>query len=720
MNEKDTRNTSSTKSIQRKRKEPSTQTRKQTKLKSNLYLLETEHLTKLNSKPDNNQREKTRKRNLKTPLEFIIMEEKIPRKQKSQHEKMNQLVESFKKIGITVLEYLSETQLTDIVHYANAMYYNQTPVFTDNEYDIIKEFIEKKYPKNEVVLEVGAPVTRNKVTLPYEMPSMDKIKPDTNALTSWTVKYKGPYGLSCKLDGVSALYTTEGPVPKLYTRGNGKIGQDISHLIPFLKLPKKTQNQSGITIRGELLISKSDFNAFLKDTFANARNLVSGLVNQKQVDNNIKYVHFVAYEVIHPEMKPSEQMNTLKQLGLETVLYKKVDSLSNEMLSEILINWRKDYLYEIDGVIVTDDKLYPRKSGNPDHAFAFKMVLSDQISEAKVVDVIWTPSKDGYLKPRVRIEPVHLGGVTIEYATGFNGAFIHQNKIGVGALIEIIRSGDVIPYIKSITVPAEEAKMPFVPYKWNDTHVDVLLEDVENDSTVKEKNITGFFKGLQVDGLSSGNVHRIVEAGFDTIPKIIHMTEHDFLNVDGFKEKMAHKVYTGIQEKMEKASLLELMANSNMFGRGISEKKIAIILEELPTILTSNETRDQKIKMVSGTKGMAKKSAEAFVENIPFFKQFLQECGVENKLKMDSDASQMQNIDHLLYKKNIVLTGLRDKDVMDKLKQVGSNISSSVSKNTFLVIAKTKEENTGKAEEARQLNIPILTVDEFMSQYFPK
>ena len=186
---------------------------------------------------------------------------------------------------------------------------------------------------------------------------------------------------------------------------------------------------------------------------------------------------------------------------------------------------------------------------------------------------------------------------------------------------------------------------------------------------------------------------------------------------------MAHKVYTGIQEKLEKASLLELMANSNIFGRGISEKKIAIILEELPTILTSNESVEQKIKLVSLVKGMAKKSAEAFVENIESFKQFLQECGLESKLNMDSNGEkqlQTQNTDHPLYKKNVVLTGLRDKDVMEKLKQVGANISSSVSKNTFLVIAKTKEENTGKAEEAKQLGIPILTVDEFMSEYFPK
>ena len=136
--------------------------------------------------------------------------------------------------------------------------------------------------------------------------------------------------------------------------------------------------------------------------------------------------------------------------GFETVQNRTVTDVTNEMLSELLMEWRKSYVYEIDGVIVSDDRIFARKSGNPDHAFAFKMVLSDQMAEAKVVNVLWTPSKDGYLKPRVQIEPIKLGGVTIEYATGFNAAFIRDNKIGIGSLIQIIRSGDVIPQNRSL------------------------------------------------------------------------------------------------------------------------------------------------------------------------------------------------------------------------------------------------------------------------------
>ena len=126
-------------------------------------------------------------------------------------------------------------------------------------------------------------------------------------------------------------------------------------------------------------------------------------------------IDFVAYEVIKPESKPSEQMNMLTNMDVEVVRFLIENSVSNELLSELLVEWREGYKYEIDGVICCNDQIYDRKRGNPEHAFAFKMVLGDQIAEAKVVGVIWTPSKDGYLKPRVQIEPVVLGGVTIEY-----------------------------------------------------------------------------------------------------------------------------------------------------------------------------------------------------------------------------------------------------------------------------------------------------------------
>jgi DNA ligase (NAD+) len=630
------------------------------------------------------------------------------------------LIDSFSKKGISVLETLQQTDLESMILYASKQYYNHSPVLTDNQFDIIKNFIDKKFPTNKVTKEIGAEVERNKVVLPYEMASMDKIKPDTNALASWCQKFTGPYVLSCKLDGVSGLYTFNQGSNKLFTRGNGTVGQDVSHLIPYLKLPSNLEKD--LAIRGEFIMSKQTFLTKYAAKFANIRNMVAGIINSKTITDAVLDLEFVAYELIEPVLKPSDQLAFLKQIGLNCVLSTlQTNKLNNTLLSEILIDWRSNYAYEIDGIIVTNDAIAPRVKGNPEHAFAFKMVLSDQIAEAIVTDVIWTPSKDGYLKPRVQIEPLYLGGVKIEYATGFNGAFIKDNRVGIGATIELIRSGDVIPHIKSIIVPALHEKMPDVPYKWNDTKVDIMLLNVSDDPTVKEKNITCFFKGIEVDGLGSGNITRIIETGYDTVPKIIKMLETDLLKVEGFKGKMASKVHTGIQSKLKDASLTTLMAASNIFGRGFSDKRLELILGELPDILVSAKSAGQKIAAIVAIKGMAEITATTFVSKIAEFNAFLKECGLEDKLlpilPVEKDCSNGGNHTHPLNKKTVVLTGTRDKAVLEILKLAGAIQGSSVSKNTFLVVAKSADEDTGKAEEARKLGIQILSVEQFINKY---
>jgi DNA ligase (NAD+) len=636
-----------------------------------------------------------------------------------------ELVNNFKKNGISILNNLSEKELSEMIMLTNELYRNQEAILTDNQFDILEDFIRNKYTDNKVIKQIGAPIPvgKNKASLPYEMWSMDKIKPDTKALGNWKTKFGGPYILSCKLDGVSGLYTTEGEQPKLYTRGDGKVGQDVSHLIPHLRLPSKKTGGSGFVIRGEFIIPKMVFEDKYKKDFANPRNLVSGIVNQKTIDEKIKDIHFVAYEVIVPTLKPSDQFEFLKKMNIEFALFEKVSGseLINELLSNLLINWRKNYVYEVDGVIVTDDKIYPRKSGNPEHAFAFKMVLSDQVAESKVIDVIWSPSKDGYLKPRIQIEPIKLGGVTIEYATGFNGAFINDNKIGFGTVVEIIRSGDVIPYIRKIVVAAEEAKMPSLPYKWNDTHVDIMLEDLLSDDTVKEKNITGFFRGIGVEGLSSGNITRIIKAGYDSVAKILNMSVVELNSVDGFQLKTANKIYDGINEKIASANLVTLMSASNIFSRGFSEKKIELIMEAYPDVFASDISDTEKIKRIAGIKGMATKSAEAFVAKINDFENFLMETDMFYKLfefqnAHKNKAVNVVNVDvqHPLYGKTIVMTGFRNKELEEKLKSFGAKIGTSVSKNTYLVIAKDKEDETGKVLEAKKFGVKVVSLDEFI------
>lgn len=634
-------------------------------------------------------------------------------------------IELLKTNGISALHSMTEKELSQIILEASKAYYNENELMTDNEFDIVKEYMENKYPKNRVLQEIGAPVEKNKVSLPYNMPSMDKIKPDTNSLQKWKQKYSGPYVLSAKLDGISALYSTENNQLKLYTRGNGTIGQDISHLIPYLLLPKI----DNITIRGELIMKKTTFVEKYSNTFANARNMVAGLVNQKKIDvEKMKDVDFVAYEVITPELKPSEQMSYMNKKHDEdkiiTVINETVMELTNEYLSTLLVEWRENYEYTIDGVIVVDDKIYARTKKNPEHGFAFKMVLSDQVAEVKVVDVIWTPSKDGYLKPRLQVEPVTLGGAKIEYATAFNAAFVEDNKIGIGAIVKLVRSGDVIPHIMDVVVPAEKAQMPTVPYKWNETHIDIIMENMEDDETVKEKNIVGFFKGLEVDGLGPGNVKKIIAAGFDSVAKIIGMSKTDFLKVAGFKEKMADKIYTSIHKQINDSSLVKIMAVSNIFGRGFGERKIEPIMNKYPDIITSIDSDDEKIKKIVEIRGIEKKTAERFVKHIPSFIDFMKTAKLQSKIEesvtavTDTSAkAKSMDTSHPLFDKHIVITGFRNKLLSQELKNIGAKETNAISKNTFIVIVSKEGEDTNKSESARQKNIPIMTLDTFKEKY---
>lgn len=650
-------------------------------------------------------------------------------------------LKNFQKKGAKYLDGLEKAVLKKALQYAVDLYYNEPEkVFlSDNEFDVVKEYYDKKF---EPFVEIGAPIKQDKakVTLPYPMPSMDKIKPSTNALNKWLLKYSDPsdYVISGKLDGISGLYVVKNGERKLYTRGDGEVGQDISGLIPHLKLPEIPDGfkDAEVVIRGEFIISKKNFEAHFKSTGAkNARNTVSGIIGRKTVNpEEVKLVDFVAYELMKPEMKISEQLSYISALTHANVVkHKKVKKLTNSELSDELIDFRSNYKYETDGIIAAHDILYKiRKNKNPEHAFAFKMVVSDQIVEAKVVDVIWTPSKDGYLKPRVRIEPVEVGGVTIEYATGFNAAFIEKNKIGVGALIQLVRSGDVIPDIKKVVLPAVAPLMPDVPYVWGKTHVDIMLaeENKAKNPVVKAKNIAGFFKVLETEGLSSGTVDKLIAAGFDDVCKIIRITKEDLLKLDGFKDKRATKIHTAIGEALEKASPITIMKASNIFGRGFGERRLEPIFEKYPDILTSKESNAEKINKVVTVPGIATLTASAFVEKIAPFMAFIKNCGLEDrfvttKKKETGQKEKAMMIvpekkgdpSHPLYGKNVMFTGFRPKELMAAVKNVGGKIGSSVSKNTFVLVIKEADEDSGKVTKAKELGVPVMVVDQFKEKY---
>jgi NAD-dependent DNA ligase len=198
------------------------------------------------------------------------------------------------------------------------------------------------------------------------------------------------------------------------------------------------------------------------------------------------------------------------------------------------------------------------------------------------------------------------------------------------------------------------------------------------------------------------------------------MTEADFLKVEGFQKKMAAKIYTGIQEKLAKAPLITIMSGSNVFGHGFSEARLTLIMDAEPTILTSLDSNETKIKKITDIKGMAVKSATAFVEKIPDFLAFLKDTGLQGILKQPVVAAPIAVPNHPFNGKTIVVTGLTEKVIEDKVKAIGAKFGSSVSKNTDILVAKSVDESSGKLDKARELNktlakpILIISLVEFL------
>ena len=209
---------------------------------------------------------------------------------------------------------------------------------------------------------------------------------------------------------------------------------------------------------------------------------------------------------------------------------------------------------------------------------------------------------------------------------------------------------------------------------------------------------------------------KIISAGFDSIHKIINMTVEDFMTIDGFKEKLSEKIHDSIQDRIQHVSLPLLMDASNMFGHGMGESRIKLILDEYPDILMVKASSPRKREMIAEIDGFAEKTAKKFVKNISAFKKFIRENGLEYKLEYVKEQ-QSYNKSHPLYEKNILMTGFRDEDFKMNIRNVGGNICSSISSNTDILVVKSMDSTTSKMNKAQELGIEIMTRNDFITTY---
>jgi NAD-dependent DNA ligase len=641
------------------------------------------------------------------------------------------ILENFKDDPYTFIKEESISNIVKLIEAANEIYRNSSELLmTDAEYDLLLDELKRRNSKHKLLSKIGAVVhTKDKVKLPCYMGSMDKIKPGTGNLDKWIKKYKGNYILSDKLDGTSALLVLRSDGKNmLFTRGNGIHGTNISSMLKGINgIPNIKEN---LVVRGELLVSKKNYEKN-KKKYCNSRAMINGLVNKKSIKMlELKLIDFVAYELVRPWYNISKQYKVLSKLKFNTVVNKKVttclsawkaegqaqslDNITEKSLSEYLKERKKNSDFDIDGIIVVDDNNHIRnKSKNPKYGFAYKDILEDQIAETEVLFVEWNISKDGYIKPRVHLKPVQVAGITIKHVTGNNAKYIKENGIGKGTKIKIIRSGDVIPKIHEVLVK-KKPDFPDFDYIWNDTNVDIIIdetisnEDHEYDMLVK--NLTYFFKKMKIKYVDEAIIRKIIDINLDSIKKIILAKEKDFLEVEGFKEKMAKKIHTNIQNAIKEVKLSTLMTATNIFGHGLGERKLDIIIKEYPDIFKKKYNDKKLLEMIVKLDGYEVKSANKFIEGYSNFRIFLKN---NPKIKITKKSSKKGKFSD----KRIVFTGFRDKTLEEFVTSEGGTMATSVSSNTYIVVTNDKRSSSSKLKAANKHDIPILLKQEFVSKF---
>lgn len=672
---------------------------------------------------------------------------------------------------------LHPIKLINLLKTLDNHYYNVgEALVSDRVYDTVRDVAKTRMPDNPYFQQVGHSVAsqdRRRVKLPHYLPSLNKIYPNTSESSRW---YNGHttssgYLVMDKLDGVSLLlvYTSKGLFA--YTRGDGVVGQDVSENVKvFRRIPQSIPGLRGaetVAVRGELIMSRALFESKYKKSadkqsalntqkFSNSRAMIVGTINRQNdgvsTTEALNDAHFIAHELIQNKhqstntYKPSQGLQILKSYGFTVVPNKVFSSVDDEVLRKILETRKQKSTFDVDGLVVVPDVPYRRTtSDRPDYAIAFK---DNSLSEQKVVevkDVQWNITRTNILAPRVVIEPTHLSGSTITYLTGFNGFFIengfsykdrHDPKIaktrkpiGPGAKVRIVKSGDVIPYIMEVVVPARVPKLPEIPYVYDSNRVNLVLdthniEDEEQRASItvnkQAEQFLYFFRTIGALNIGDALARNMVENGSNKMVNILKMKPSDFEKSLNLSSHMANKIHNSIHEALKQASLATIAAATGLFGRGMGQGRLSDVFDEISDIMTVRiQTPTEKTNLqsrIASISGLSYASAEQIVSNLDKFRKFVSALGIAPE-----SASTTRSVQHTISNKLrgtcVVFSKIRDKVLENKIIENGGKVASSVTKEVTHVIVSDLNDNSSKIRKARENGKEVIVLRDFVRKF---
>ena len=580
---------------------------------------------------------------------------------------------------------------------ASDAYYNgDKPLMTDDEYDELRDELAQRSPNHPFLKMVGAPVGSGAIALPFIMASLNKIKPGTGAVESFKNKSATKHWvLSEKLDGISALWY-EG---RLYLRGDGQMGVEVTKFAPHIQGLKVCEHP----VRGELVVPRAE--PCVAGTLA--RSWVNGQLHQKEPQAEICVVRFVAYEIIG-EGTPSEQFRGLKEAGFEVPWNITIAEahINDADLGTFLQLRREKSVYDTDGIVVAENVASPITTTvrNPTNKMAFKMVIADQCAETTIVEVEWNASAQGYLIPRLQIQPVVVGSARIEFVTAHNAKFVVENKLAPGARIVIRRSGDVIPAVDHVVTGGAAPKMPEgkegQAWKWdaNATHLVQIAGTVVSTEVLKAQ-LVHFAKTMEIVGMGPGVVAKLVDAGVDSVRKLFGTK--DLVRILG--KTLGPKIEAELEAITGRATEIQLMVASSRMPRLIGDTKLKVLFE-----LKADPRQWNTLPAPQGWS--ADKLAELMAA-LPAYEAWRRSETPHIPYPILPAAVPLAPAP-LVAKGTVCFTGVRSKELEAELEAAGWKIVSSVSgKLGVLIVADTDgADSSEKAKKARDLGVRILKI----------
>ena len=597
---------------------------------------------------------------------------------------------------------------------ADAYYNTGTPILSDDQYDALRDQLETLDPSNPFLGVVGAAAKEGTVRLPVPMPSLNKIKPLTGAVATFVKNTVGSgWVLTEKLDGISALWIPA--EKKLYLRGDGVTGQDVSHIVGLGVQGLPIRLEKGFRVRGELVIHKEDV---AENTIG--RSWINGVLHRIDPDPaDVAKIRFVAYEISSGKEVGTrqEQLASLAKMRYELPWCNVVSSIDETSLAQALKARRDLSEYDIDGIVVGQNCVpewhsWTAAGGslrNPKDQVAFKMVLSDQCAETTVVAVHWGLSYQGYYIPRLEIEPVRVGGAVITYVTGHNARNIVDKGIGKGARIRIRRSGDVIPTIDGVLVAVQPGLPPAGTWKWAGNPSDavhICTNEEKPSPEMLESRLKHFAVTLEIDGLGPGLVKKLVAGGITTPRLLCEASAATLSDIVG--KKTGVSIADGLRKAMAVITEKRLLIASGTLPRGVGETR-------LDTLFAAEPDPRRWGLALGRIDGWSEEGLASFLKVYPQYETWRAKEFPVPAYPILAVAPVVKHQTEV--KGAICFTGFRDAGLERRLIDAGYAIVDTVTKKTTLLVIPDVGSDSSKVEKARKAQIPIKKVSEFLREY---